>query len=493
MLQRRVDFTTYQPLIASCGGSMVESVMPALPDFTGQRFNHLLVLSSSLERNIRRATTMCQCLCDCGKEVTVAAHRLKNGRTKSCGCLVKNNGSKKGDKHKRRIPIERIGQKFNHLIIQDIRKIPGKKGWEASCLCDCGKMTSANLQAVCIGRTKSCGCLRHVTLRILNTTHGHTNSPEYGIYKAMIARCHSPVNRSYKNYGGREKNPITVCDEWRKGFQYFLDDVGERPSAAHSLGRIDNDKGYCPDNVRWETIREQVRNTRHNRIVHFRSMSKTLVEWTEELGLPYQVVIGRLDLGWSSEDAFTTPVDSGKNKKRMVTAFGETLWMSEWARRYGLSLGNLKYRLNRGMAPEEALTLLPNVKRVVARKNREEAPKKSKETRHSIDSTRGLRNNAERAAIARDDRTCQRCGTRSGAEKKYALILHHIVSAAYTPLVNNFHNLIVLCPKCHGWVHAISLNTEHEYLIPIPTDEASHDEAVASLMAYWEKQSSPLS
>lgn len=48
----------------------------------------------------------------------------------------------------------------------------------------------------------------------------------------------------------------------RDGFAHFLADMGERPSAKHSLDRLDLNGGYTHLNCRWATREEQARNTR---------------------------------------------------------------------------------------------------------------------------------------------------------------------------------------------------------------------------------------
>jgi hypothetical protein len=88
-------------------------------------------------------------------------------------------------------------------------------------------------------------------------THGMSSTPEYFAWAAMLSRCHNPANPRYDDYGGRG---ITVCDRWRADFAAFLADVGRRPSPAHSLDRIDNDRGYEPGNCRWATAYVQARN-----------------------------------------------------------------------------------------------------------------------------------------------------------------------------------------------------------------------------------------
>lgn len=94
------------------------------------------------------------------------------------------------------------------------------------------------------------------------TTHGHKSrgyTPEYIAWQNMIARCENPNHAAFDNYGGRG---IHVCVAWRESFEAFFAHVGTKPSCAHSIDRIDNDRGYEPGNVRWATKSEQAKNRR---------------------------------------------------------------------------------------------------------------------------------------------------------------------------------------------------------------------------------------
>jgi hypothetical protein len=125
------------------------------------------------------------------------------------------------------------------------------------CRCECG--ASKNVAVNNLGRTTfSCGegkCAPGYKSR----THGHTTnfgmSPTYGSWRAMVQRCTNQNNNRYPMYGGRG---IAVCERWRT-FANFLEDMGERP-AGHTVDRINNDGDYSPENCKWATASEQMKN-----------------------------------------------------------------------------------------------------------------------------------------------------------------------------------------------------------------------------------------
>lgn len=94
---------------------------------------------------------------------------------------------------------------------------------------------------------------------VMSEQHGMSSLPEYSIWVHMKGRCGNEGNPRFYAYGGRG---IFVCERWKKSFKDFYSDMGPRPSKTHQLDRIDNDKGYSPDNCRWTTPIENIRNGR---------------------------------------------------------------------------------------------------------------------------------------------------------------------------------------------------------------------------------------
>jgi len=97
-----------------------------------------------------------------------------------------------------------------------------------------------------------------------SSNHGLCKTAEYAAWARMIQRCTNKNLPKYPSYGGRG---IRVCDRWRFDFLAFLGDMGQRPSVAHSLDRIDVNGNYEPGNCRWATALEQQSNKTTSRYV----------------------------------------------------------------------------------------------------------------------------------------------------------------------------------------------------------------------------------
>lgn len=124
------------------------------------------------------------------------------------------------------------------------------------------------------------------------------------VWRTMKARCDNPKVKSYPIYGGRG---IRVCPRWQS-FENFLADMGvcER---GMTLDRINNDGNYEPANCRWTTRQEQNKNRRDNRRYHFNGQTLLLSEWEAKTGISEDTLRVRLSIyGWTPERAFTEPL-----------------------------------------------------------------------------------------------------------------------------------------------------------------------------------------
>lgn len=130
-------------------------------------------------------------------------------------------------------------------------------------------------------------------------------SREYRSWLHMKSRCNNPNHERYYNYGGRG---INVCKEWNESFEKFLEDMGSSPLNT-SLDRVDNNKGYSPENCRWATKVEQNNNTRTNRILEYKGRKQTVTQWERELNFGRGTIANRLIDGWTIEKCLSTPID----------------------------------------------------------------------------------------------------------------------------------------------------------------------------------------
>lgn len=131
-----------------------------------------------------------------------------------------------------------------------------------------------------------------------NYKHGGTceHKKEFNSWRAMRERCDNKNYRYYHRYGGRG---ITYCEEW-KNFANFLNDMGERPDGC-SLDRIDNNKGYSPENCRWATQSQQIKNSTKV------TSAKLDLSRAKNAKCSISLVYKRLKNGWNMEEAINTP------------------------------------------------------------------------------------------------------------------------------------------------------------------------------------------
>ena len=190
-----------------------------------------------------------------------------------------------------------------------------EKLWK--CKCECGNekiVTTATLMAaIKANRMISCGCYVSERAGNIHRTHGLRHTRLSRVHKNICDRCFNPNNKRYYDYGGRG---IKVCDEWytpgvegNPGFVNFYnwayangyhDPAPDDPQDTWlTLDRIENDKGYSPDNCRWTNYKEQAYNRRNTKRIYDGKRWYVHSEFEDDCGV-YRGYIGtKLDHGWS--------------------------------------------------------------------------------------------------------------------------------------------------------------------------------------------------
>lgn len=118
-------------------------------DMTGQKFGRWTVIGFDCNKNRR---TMWKCRCDCGTERSVEGARLRGGRSKSCGCLLRESTALRSRK-------DITNQRFGRLVAlyPTEERQGGKIIW--LCKCDCGNEVKVPIDRLTGKNTQSCGCL----------------------------------------------------------------------------------------------------------------------------------------------------------------------------------------------------------------------------------------------------------------------------------------------------------------------------------------------
>jgi len=254
-----------------------------------------------------------------------------------------------------------VGDRFGRLTVvcAAYGGVAGSR--TVACRCDCGSEISSNIRALRRGEKKSCGCILRDVMKeaarrrsaIASTKRrktGRTKHPLYRIWVGMIERCCNPKRKEYIAYGGRG---ISVCDRWRT-FENFIEDMGERPLGT-TIDRIDNDLGYSPENCRWASRKEQLRNTRRKIVVEYKGRRVGLAELCEEMKVlgKYRQILNRIYLGWPAEKALSTPFVEKPHRKFVLDGRRGTL--SEWGKWVGIHPSVLSGRLRLGWGFRKAV------------------------------------------------------------------------------------------------------------------------------------------
>lgn len=194
-----------------------------------------------------------------------------------------------------------IGIRFGRLTAVELaNRIGNRRAY--ICLCDCGKTKNIRVECLFNGMTKSCGCIRNEKIAALNKTHGKSNSSEYKSWHHAKERVLNPNDKKYPSYGGRG---IKMDKKWIESFEYFYEDMGQKPSKEFSIGRIDVEQGYFKWNCRWENASQQARARTDNVYVICNGKKMILKDACNIKNINYKQASKNLKNGqWIAKDIF---------------------------------------------------------------------------------------------------------------------------------------------------------------------------------------------
>jgi hypothetical protein len=144
-------------------------------------------------------------------------------------------------------------------------------------------------------------CCSSACANKLRATHGQRHTRLYRVWAGIKTRCLNQSDPLYQHYGARG---ITIAAEWADSFVAFAEYIGSDPGPEMQVGRIDNDKGYEPGNVRWESRTENMRNMRNSVFVTIDGERMHLRDACDKFGGGYKKAWRRIVKdGWDHKRA----------------------------------------------------------------------------------------------------------------------------------------------------------------------------------------------
>lgn len=234
-------------------------------NLVNQKIGNLFIIS----KYTKNGRQYYSCLCDCGNTIEIRKDQITSRKDLSCGCKTKTNYN------------DIIGKKYNRLTVLEYKR-QGTRNLYV-CKCDCGNIIETDRNHILSGHTQSCGCIQKEKCSKIN---GLSNTRLHKIWQSMHTRCYCETHKSYHEY-----KELGICEEWNsknkyQGFLNFYEwAMNNGYNDSLTIDRIDNDKGYSPENCRWVIPYDQCRNLKRNVWIEYKGENKLLMDWLSELNM----------------------------------------------------------------------------------------------------------------------------------------------------------------------------------------------------------------
>jgi hypothetical protein len=216
-------------------------VHPAAIDETGKTYGRLTVLGRAPRGDRKHTAAYWHCRCECGQQTNTSGHSLRDGTSRSCGC-----GNT--DAIKRSLTKDETGKRYGRWTVlerQDNRGV----GVRWLCRCDCGTEKVVDGKSLRFRQSQSCGCYQ------AEVCAERFSLPEGRSMRNTVLRVAKRTAR-IRGYAWRltDEHALSLCEQDCHYCGAPPSNLKRHPDANGSftysgIDRVDNDRGYEPDNV----------------------------------------------------------------------------------------------------------------------------------------------------------------------------------------------------------------------------------------------------